>query len=494
MAVLSVVQSAAVSTAQATGGELLEPAPADAVGETASIHVSHIEAFTVDGGEAIFEPGTEYEEAFAYDSVDTDDGLLVGLTRAAPIDHPEGAFVQAVVPAEPSASPKPSTEPTATAEPNASEPPSAIDGGSSTGQTSAVIDPCGMVFNNTCDGEIRETLAENVDCTGTAEDPVGCEVTAIPSCDGEAKAVDTRCVDEVEATLCSTVSLFCNWPPEPSTIQIDELAGPEVEYGLRVPDFSYQIPDVALPGDLNAFSVSPGVPFDPDYPTEGLGGTRSTAAEGSRSCTYTTTSYREGYVGEGDDGFSGADDELGAHTATRASSGPFGINASYREANAWTRAGAAVGFRFRGTNSMGVTVTFPWNTLGEMDIQEGGGRQATGSAWFRLKIMDYTNCPDNATTLNGCASTIASQEVKSYSKANSGITPYHDTGKNGLHVTLYDRHRYVFYIEVETMSTAQGAFTSPSMGYSIVDFFGGSNRGWLDRITIRLDQGRWSKC
>jgi hypothetical protein len=235
------------------------------------------------------------------------------------------------------------------------------------------------------------------------------------------------------------------------------------------------------------------VPVDPENPLES--GTRSTDAANTRYCTYTSTSYREGEVDEGDDGLSAADDELGAHTATRASSGPFVVSSSYREANAWTRAGVGLTFRIKGKFTTTVNVVFPWNVIGEMSISEGNGRAAGGVADLKIGVMDITDCSEGATTTRGCGSMIVYQKVKGYEKNNSSVQQYGpDEGRNEFTVTIADRHTYVFFVEMETMSWAEGTFNSPSTGNAFVDFYGGPHRGWLDWVKIRANEGRFGHC
>ena len=437
----------ATSSAQTNGTTLIDALPATLTGEHVSIEVMTLTPFSPDGGRAILEPGTSEEEEFWYRGIDTTESTLVGLDRPWAVDHESGAFLEPEVVEEPTAQAAEGDGP---------------DGASVTATNAGAAGDVASI-----DVPEVETLV----ATGEAATEVAVPTTQAGTLD----------------VLCTVSSALCGLAVDPTTMPVEELAGPSVNYELRLPEASTILPDTALPGENNLFSASAGVPVDVDAPLD-------TTASGSRACSYTNTTYREGRVGEGDDGFSGADDQLGAHTATRASSGPFGVNASYREANAWTRAGIALGVRLKGASSIGVTVTYPWNTLGEMDVQEGGGRQASGTATFRIKALDYTGCPDTPTTLSGCSTTIGTTQVKEYSKSTSGITPYNNSGSNALQLTLYNRHRYVFFIEVSTMSTAQGAFTSPSTGYSIVDFFGGSNRGWLNYVKVRLNSGRFSKC
>lgn len=99
----------AVSAAQTTGSELAEDVAAGTSGADAFIVLNDVATFPADGGEAVFEPGTHYEETFVYASVDAEANHLVGLTRDAPAQHPAGALV-APVTEEPSGEPTP--EPT----------------------------------------------------------------------------------------------------------------------------------------------------------------------------------------------------------------------------------------------------------------------------------------------------------------------------------------------------------------------------------------------
>lgn len=92
---LGVVATGQEAIAQSAGSELAEEVAVEAVGDGAYVVLESVEAFPVEGGEAVFEPGTAYEEPFTYAAVDADTNRLVGLTRPAPIAHSAGAFVQA---------------------------------------------------------------------------------------------------------------------------------------------------------------------------------------------------------------------------------------------------------------------------------------------------------------------------------------------------------------------------------------------------------------
>lgn len=91
------------SIAQQVGSELAEPvaADADAAEGEAYVALTSVDAFPVDGGDAIFEPGTANEEAFSYEGVDAEASRLVGITRPAPVAHSTGVFVAAPEAASP---------------------------------------------------------------------------------------------------------------------------------------------------------------------------------------------------------------------------------------------------------------------------------------------------------------------------------------------------------------------------------------------------------
>jgi hypothetical protein len=82
------------SVAQSAGSELVEDVAAEAAGDGAYVALASVEAFAVEGGEAIFEAGTVNEEVFSYDSADLNSSRLVGLTRPNPLAHAAGVFVQ----------------------------------------------------------------------------------------------------------------------------------------------------------------------------------------------------------------------------------------------------------------------------------------------------------------------------------------------------------------------------------------------------------------
>ena len=108
---LGVLTASPRASAQAPGSELAEAVASDAAGDEAYVTLASVEAFPVDGGEAIFEPDSPYEETFTYANVDAESNRLVGLTRSAPLAHSAGAFVQAPEPAVPS-TPPPTSSPT----------------------------------------------------------------------------------------------------------------------------------------------------------------------------------------------------------------------------------------------------------------------------------------------------------------------------------------------------------------------------------------------
>lgn len=142
-----------LSRAQGAGSELAETVNADTAGDGAYIVLQSVDAFPSNGGEAVFEPGTENEEAFTYASADAETNRLTGLSRPAPIAHPTGTFVQAPPhqPAGSGATPGPA-EPS----PNPSETPgeNAEDGSTSTGSSEAAEvappDVCDTATDQTC--------------------------------------------------------------------------------------------------------------------------------------------------------------------------------------------------------------------------------------------------------------------------------------------------------------------------------------------------------
>ncbi|MDQ3914187.1 MAG: hypothetical protein M3323_02485 [Actinomycetota bacterium] len=80
------------------GATLVEPVALEADGETASIAVDNVTAFSPGGGAAVFEPGTAGAESFLYTTVDAETNRLVGLTRPSPAEHASGAFVASTPP------------------------------------------------------------------------------------------------------------------------------------------------------------------------------------------------------------------------------------------------------------------------------------------------------------------------------------------------------------------------------------------------------------
>ncbi|HYP24735.1 MAG TPA: hypothetical protein VEV43_14285, partial [Actinomycetota bacterium] len=135
-------------------------------GEGSYAVVTDVSAFPAEGGQAVFEPGTAYEEAFAYGSVDAEANRLVDLDRSAPIAHPAGAFVTAVSSATPAptptAAPSPGAEETEAEEPEAAEPaePSEAAAGEES-SAEVILDPCEMVFDRTCLEVVTDTVGEN---------------------------------------------------------------------------------------------------------------------------------------------------------------------------------------------------------------------------------------------------------------------------------------------------------------------------------------------
>lgn len=124
--------------AQPAGSELAEAVAADVAGDDAYVTLASVAAFSADGGEAVFEPGTDYEEAFTYAAVDADTNRLTGLTRPVPLAHAAGVFVQA--PAS-SATTTPEPAPSATSPPAEESPVGAEDAGSSANGSGGDADP-----------------------------------------------------------------------------------------------------------------------------------------------------------------------------------------------------------------------------------------------------------------------------------------------------------------------------------------------------------------
>ena len=183
------VAGAVASNADPEGVELVDAVAAETSGDDAFAAVVAVDAFEPDGGEAVFEPGTDSEERFTYKTVDANTKRLVGLTRPTPLSHPVGALVAPVTSVnEPPAQEPPSsedggaTDPSATvpdAEPNedpdastgvpestaASLDPAADRDVTAAGETSSSTpSPCEILLSRTCEEVIAEVCAEGVVC------------------------------------------------------------------------------------------------------------------------------------------------------------------------------------------------------------------------------------------------------------------------------------------------------------------------------------------
>ncbi len=156
------VANSTISLAQGPGSEVVDAVSAETNGPDAWIALESVEAFPSDGGEAVFEPGSAYEETFSYASVDEEASRLVGLVRPSPIAHSIGVFVAAPTtsteppaetsdPTEPPAEVSDPTEPPAEASAGNSEPTShGIQAEQSNTIDSLTPDPCYMVTEKSC--------------------------------------------------------------------------------------------------------------------------------------------------------------------------------------------------------------------------------------------------------------------------------------------------------------------------------------------------------
>lgn len=192
------------SLAQGPGAELAEALSADAVGPGVYVSITSVDEFPAEGGEAIFEPGTESEETFRYSSVDAEGNRLVGLDRPSPIDHPSGAFVQA-----PDDEVDPSPEPTA-------ESPPGDSGTSETDQGASGDEP---TDDEAASGETgspdseSQSSATSSDTTASAEDASSVDATTTSA---ETSIIEDI-VDLIDAALpaigvqnpCSLLGIDC---------------------------------------------------------------------------------------------------------------------------------------------------------------------------------------------------------------------------------------------------------------------------------------------
>lgn len=158
------------------GAELAESIDAAVTGPEAYVALTDLAAFPSEGGQAVFEPGTAYEEAFHYTSVNVSAGRLVGLERPNPIAHAAGVFVAPVASEDadapeqqPSASPSQSSDPAPSSteagteteqSPEVTAPPASSE--SEAGAAVAAPDPCYTVFDKSCVGYVFEdVIGEN---------------------------------------------------------------------------------------------------------------------------------------------------------------------------------------------------------------------------------------------------------------------------------------------------------------------------------------------
>ena len=183
---LALIAQTSISAAGSSGTELAEYVSADVSGPEASIALLDVSLFPKEG-EAVFEPGTAYEEPFTYSRVDEETNRLVGIVRTAPIPHSAGVFVQAPV-VEPAATPPPSAPPASggdqTSTPGSSSTvegsddaptsqpgsPQEIeddiesDGTTSEDDTTDATDPCSLIAGRTCEAVVSDLLS-GIDCT-----------------------------------------------------------------------------------------------------------------------------------------------------------------------------------------------------------------------------------------------------------------------------------------------------------------------------------------
>lgn len=177
------------SVAQTSGSELAEAIGADATGDDSYAAVTSVDPFSAQGGEAVFEPGTPYEEVFTYSGVDAEASRLLGLTRQAPLAHSEGVFVQAS-PAEESATPSPSA-------------------------TETDAPPEGQAHTTDEAGSPAETLTPDekpdptvdVELPGTPSTPDALEQLVIP---GTCGATDPTCDGILAALIGDPVDALCD--------------------------------------------------------------------------------------------------------------------------------------------------------------------------------------------------------------------------------------------------------------------------------------------
>lgn len=148
------------SAAQVQGSELVETVQAEAAGDEASIALESVEAFPSDGGQAVFEPGTENEEEFTYVTVDGETNRLVGLTRPTPLAHSAGAFVEAA--AKTDADPAPSPSETPAGDTGTVEHDDGTSGSSPSGESAdsseGLPQVCEPVTEKSCEEVVDDTL------------------------------------------------------------------------------------------------------------------------------------------------------------------------------------------------------------------------------------------------------------------------------------------------------------------------------------------------
>lgn len=187
-----------VGPARASGeAQLVSDIAAEAAGDEAYVQVSTVEGFSPSGGDALFAPGTESEEAFEYQTVDTSATRLLGLVRPAPLAHPAGTLIVPLPGAAdetpsprgttsnagavgdekahgptPSDPPSPSLPGSVEAGGNQFDPESTSAGSSASTSTTASTTPptCELLFAQPCATVIAEVCNEGVFCD-VVQDP-----------------------------------------------------------------------------------------------------------------------------------------------------------------------------------------------------------------------------------------------------------------------------------------------------------------------------------
>ena len=227
--------SATSAIAQSPGSELLEPLSADSAGDDAYIALESVEAFALGGGEAVLEPGTSYEETLTYATVDQTSSRLVGLTRAAPLAHSAGVFVQAPPPK--AAGPEPSPTPEE-ASPDPADPEAEQPAESPTDSAAAPPRMCEPIFDERSCGEVVDDALGSV--VGDPCEPahIACEAlddleTGDPVGDSldDLETGDSVCARSALECLGETVPATGLWIEPPRIIPFVE----SNEYGILHP-------------------------------------------------------------------------------------------------------------------------------------------------------------------------------------------------------------------------------------------------------------------